>query len=308
MYGDLPLGLFVLPDAEVRHEAGYIYTGSGRPILEQNAGFLRKKKFLRPRYPVENNTTANAPTIDDALSLLSSCHDCFWHWMGDSLPKVILAEECGFNGSYLIPAPDVAPWARESLQLIGIAGHRIVVHHGEIVRVSRLSIPTYFCGYNAHFNIPFVRLYREWVRRFVPHTTTATPKRLFVGRRHSADARRVLNQPDVERLVHEFGFVTVYFEDLPLAEQLGLAVSAEAIIAPHSSGLSHLLFMDEGARVIELFPHKRQQSCDCYETLARVTPHRYCALESELPREGDIEVNLERLSAELEALRKPNGE
>jgi capsular polysaccharide biosynthesis protein len=176
------------------------------------------------------------------------------------------------------------------------------VHQGGIVRASGLSIPTYFCGYNAHFNIPFVRMYREWLRRSVPVAATTKFRRIFVGRRDTAKARRVLNQRDVEHLVQEFGFVTVYFEDLSLMEQLSLAMSAEAIVAPHSSGLTHLLFMNENSHVIELFPHKRQQSCDCYETLSLVTPHRYVALESDLPREGDVEVDVERLRATLHSI------
>jgi capsular polysaccharide biosynthesis protein len=105
----------------------------------------------------------------------------------------------------------------------------------------------------------------------------------------------VLNQDAVEGVAQEFGFTMIYFEDLSLREQLSLACSAEAILAPHSSGLTHLLFMDENALVIELFPLNRQQSCDCYETLSLVTPHRYHALESQTPQEGDIEVDTHEL-------------
>jgi hypothetical protein len=301
MYGDLPYGMFVLPEAEVRGAAGYIYTAPGRPILEQNAGFLRKKKFLRPRYNQAPECAQQKHQFESLITLLSSCHDCFWHWMGDSLPKVLLAEECGFQGSYLIPSSDVAPWALESMQLAGISMDRIVPHNGTTVRASTLCIPTYFCGYNAHHNLPFSRQFRDWVRSFVPHMPQAHRRRILVGRQGSAKARRVVNQLEVAHVALEFGFSTIYFEDLSLREQLALALNSEAIIAPHSSGLTHLLFMNEGSLVVELFPYKRQQSCDCYETLSLIPPQRYRALESETPREGDIEVRAEHLREVLKA-------
>lgn len=291
MYGDLPYGLYVLPEGEVRGAAGYIYTRHGSPILEQNAGFLRKKKFVRPRYQQIAETSEVPHHVEAIITLLSSCHDCFWHWMGDSLPKVLLAEECGFQGTYLIPPSDVAPWALQSMQLAGITPDRMIVHAGTFVRASKLYVPTYFCGYNAHHNLPFSRLFRDWVRSFVPRGPHASRKRVLVGRRDSAKARRVVNHADVARIAGDFGFATIFFEDLSLREQLTLALDTDAIIAPHSSGLTHLLFMNEGSLVFELFPHKRQQSCDCYETLALIPLHRYRALESETPREGDIEVD-----------------
>jgi hypothetical protein len=49
--------------------------------------------------------------------------------------------------------------------------------------------------------------------------------------------------------------------------------------------------MPENAAVLELFPHKRQQTNNCYEALATIVPHRYRALESHVMREGDIEVD-----------------
>jgi capsular polysaccharide biosynthesis protein len=298
MYGDLPYGLFELPQATVRGEAGYIFQ-NGDPILEQNADFLRHKKFLRPRFENLPQSTENAPRIAALLSLTSRRHNCFWHWMMDSLPKVYLAEESGFRGMYLVPSPDIAPWARESLAIVEIPNDRVLTSTGGDIQAERLYIPTYFCGYNAHHNLPFARLFREWIRSHILKEAPVSRSRIFVGRQPTAPQRKVLNQNDLASVANAFGFTMVFFEDFSLREQLALSCSSEAILGGHGSGLTHALFMDEGSLLIELFPYQRRQTNDCYEKLSNIANLRYNAIETESDQGSDIEVSTEVLRALL---------
>jgi capsular polysaccharide biosynthesis protein len=288
MYGDLPFGLFVLPDATLRGEAAYIFTKDGDPILEQNADFLRKKKFLKPRILEEHLRTEAPREVDDLVSLTSRCDTGFFHWMMDSLPKVVIAEGCGFTGSYLLPPPANAPWAHETLALLGISPHRVIHHTSLDIYAQRLFVPTYFSGYNAHHNHAFMKLYRDTVRRAIEVKPLRSRERVIIARKPSTKVRRILNYDEVIQAAHAFGFESVTFEDLPLREQLTRALSAEGMIGAHGSGLCHSLFMNEGSTVIELFPFGRTQSCDCYETLSTIPHHRYYSLESGEDRGGDI--------------------
>jgi hypothetical protein len=298
MYGDRPYGLYVLPNATVRGGYGYIFSGE-TPILEQNADFLRHKKFLRPRFEDISEHAEGAVEAEDLVSLVSRRHNCFWHWMMDSLPKVLLAEESGFRGTYLIPSPAIAPWAAESLSIVGIPRDRVLTSNGRDVRAARLYIPTYFCGYNAHHNLPFVQLFREWVRSRVSAPTSQSKKRIFVGRRATVQQRRVLNQDELFAVAATHGFQAVFFEELSLAEQLALSSTSEAMIGAHGSGLTHALFMNTGSLVVELFPFTRRQTNDCYQQLSTIPGHRYQPIESALDQESDIHISPNILHARL---------
>jgi capsular polysaccharide biosynthesis protein len=94
----------------------------------------------------------------------------------------------------------------------------------------------------------------------------------------------------METLARE-GFEQIFFEQFSLREQMRIASEASVLVGGHGSGLTHLLLMPENAFLLELFPHKRQQTNDCYEALSTIAPHRYRALESHVMREGDIEVD-----------------
>jgi len=299
MYGDIPYGLFTLPDAFVRGDAGFIFTNQDAPLWEQNAGFLRKGSFLSPRLHEVSKKSDPCVVIDEVVSLRASCHSYFWHWMMDSLPKVFLAEQAGFRGHYLVPSLSSVPWATQSLEAIGIHPDRILNKEMQEIHANLLCVPTYFCGYNAPFNREFIKRYRAWIHSKVCQVGTAEPTRLFIGRRETSKFRRILNQSAVEHVVEEFGFRTVYFEDLSFQAQVRLAHSADAIMGGHGSGLSHTLFMQERSVVVELFPYERIKSCDCYEMIAQLLEHRYRALESCELRDGDVVVDIEQLRAVL---------
>jgi len=296
MYGDLPCGVFILKDATLRGEAAYIFTSDGNPIVEQNADFLRKKCFLKPRLTEEHLILRSTQQLNDIVSLTSRCDTGFFHWMMDSLPKVIVAEGCGFTGCYLIPSPSTAPWAKESLAILGISPDRIILRTESDIRAQRLFIPTYFSGYNAHHNAAFMKIYRDAIRQALQLDQRHARERILIARKPAAKVRRIINQEEVAQTAAAFGFQPLYFEDLSLREQLQRALSAEAMIGAHGSGLCHSLFMDQGSTLIELFPYGRKQSCDVYEILATIPPHRYHAMESGEDREGDILVSTGTLS------------
>ena len=302
MYGEMPLGCYVLPHMTViptrRGDYGYICI-EREPVIEQNADFLRKGKFLRARFSEMIEQSTDLLKVEELVVLTSRCHNNFWHWMMDSLPKVFIAENSGFRGEYLIPPADVAPWAADSLYLVGISRNRLIHLSGRSLTVDRLHLPTYFCGYNAHVNRDFARLYRVWLLERLSPERGRSGRRILVGRPDSTVVRRVLNQSELVTALEGEGFEHVYFERHSLREQMRIASEASVLVGGHGSGLAHLLFMPENALILELFPHKRQQTNDCYEALSTIVPHRYRALESHVMREGDIEVDPEAVRTVL---------
>lgn len=89
-----------------------------------------------------------------------------------------------------------------------------------------------------------------------------TPKRVFIARRGS---RALLNHDAVAEFLDQRGFVTRYFEDLPVIEQWSTLRQAEAVVATHGAALSHLIWARNRPRVVELF--HPMYVVDCYRNL-----------------------------------------
>ena len=297
IHGDLPYGMFVVKHCSLRGHAGIIFTSTGAPLLEQNAGLLTNNGLLKALTDASTSPPiAGTPTTDHLLSLVSTCTDCFWHWMMDSLPKAFLAEQSGYTGSYLLPAHIPETIGFDSMALLGVSRSRLIVHNNSEHTASNLYIPTHFSGFNAHHNIHFMRAFRAQILSQLP-AEPSSENRIYAARKPEARHRRVTNHPDVETILNQHGFKTIYFEDLSLHEQILTAANATTMIAPHGSGMTHSLFMKDRSLIIELFPHKRQASCDCYEQIAVIPQHYYHSLESARDCASDIEVEIASLSA-----------
>lgn len=73
------------------------------------------------------------------------------------------------------------------------------------------------------------------------------------------------------------GAVVVDFSDMPFREQVRLMQSAEVLIGAHGAGLTNLLWMPVGGRVVELEPPSFRSPC--YEQLAALAGHRYARVQ-----------------------------
>lgn len=82
----------------------------------------------------------------------------------------------------------------------------------------------------------------------------ALPARIFLARRKT---RAITNQQEIEALLHPLGYVTLYPEDLPVAQQFRLFNNAERIVAVHGAGLAPLLYRHPRSplrQLVEILP------------------------------------------------------
>jgi hypothetical protein len=90
---------------------------------------------------------------------------------------------------------------------------------------------------------------------FVANTEPAdeTPTRIYVSRK-DARLRRVLNEESLIAALQSRGFARVVLSRMPIARQVRLFRSAEAVVAPHGAGLAHIAWCRPGTKIIEFFP------------------------------------------------------
>lgn len=80
------------------------------------------------------------------------------------------------------------------------------------------------------------------------------PKKFFLSRR---DNRMARNSAELEALLEEMGFETIYPETLPVAQQFRLFREAEEIVSIHGAGIAPLIHCRPGkgpARFLEILP------------------------------------------------------
>jgi FkbM family methyltransferase len=229
-----------------------------------------------------------------------------WHWIIEYLPRVLLAEEVGFKGVYLIQRGS-APFVRESLLMLGIAPGRIVEKGEEPWWVNELVIPTPITGTRGHQRSALaeypalVKALRDLFREVpIPNPIAPQSERVLVSRRYSATIPRITNEPAVTGIAASHGFATIYPDHLTLQELLGTMRSTKTLITARANGLVHMLLAPNATTVVELadFSPARPDLIPFVEILEQ-THHQTSPSPAADSEGGPFGVNLHELEVVL---------
>jgi hypothetical protein len=214
-------------------------------------------KFLATNYVLRRRRKFDAP----CLWITDDWSHGYFHWLADALPRLYAARDAARDLVLLLPSGyERLEFVRSSLKLFSLGGVEYV-GAGEVYTCERLLMPTQMPTHAApsgNYNESLMRELRDFMldalaprdgcglRRDEP-----ARERLYVSRAR-APKRKVANEEEVVRVLTEFGFRVVHFEDFPFVEQVRLAASARYLVSNHGAGLTNILFMQEGGRVLEL--------------------------------------------------------
>ncbi|MCH9609689.1 MAG: hypothetical protein S4CHLAM45_00790 [Chlamydiales bacterium] len=193
-------------------------------------------------------------------SLTAAWQGGFYHWMYQILPRLELIDK---NSPLYIDQSH--PFQRETVKLLKLptvidASLYDAVYASEVTTTSVLNIPTpRSCASLRTLFLPLLPKKRE-------------KKRLYISR-EDVKTRRVTNEKEVWELLQPLGYEKVVLTKLPLLEQMALFHSAESVVSAHGAGLSHLVFCNPQASVIEFF-HKNYVNV-CYWHIASAVGLNY---------------------------------
>ena len=182
----------------------------------------------------------------------------YYHWMIDILPRIDILNRSGIELEeidwFVVNNIDRA-FQRETLEFLGIPETKIKISdlHNHI-QAQELIVPS-FPGHLDWVPPETIKFLRQTFLSTANLQNSVYPKRIYISRAQ-ARGRQVINEENVIDLVSQFGFQTVLLEKLSFLEQVSLFANAEAIISPHGSSLTNLVFCNPDTKVIELFsPH-----------------------------------------------------
>jgi len=209
--------------------------------------------------------------------LTSNLQGNYFHWLTETLPRLHMLRSLELRPDALFIQVQTA-FQKESLALLRQAGDQIInTEDYAMVSASNLVVPfhemkpmtecpSWVCSFLRNAFLPLV----------CQEDAPKTPKRLYLSRQ-SASCRQVLNEDEVMRLLEPLGFRRIELAEMPFLEQVRSFARAEAIVAPHGSGLANLVFAKPGTKVVEFQPVKLQ---DMFFRLARRLELDYYCVQS----------------------------
>lgn len=291
----------VVPDAYIAGCPAVFCRALNPPfdILEESVCYPGQhgiiKRFLR-----EDLRIGRAQALDDAICLGPPPHiyDSFWHWMHEALVRVVLAEEIGFTGVYIVPPQS---YARETLAHIGVAPKRIVVHTTQLWKVARLYVSPHVAGGRLlHYPEVLDKLRVAMLRKVTPRKAR---DRVYISRNRPNVPRQIVNEAEFKALIGKFGFQEYFCEDHGIAEQVAFFTGCGAVIGSHGAGFANTLYMPERSLVIPLYPPMRQEPGGSLVE-ARLLKHRFYPImpytQSGYSHGDEVVANLDLIEVTLE--------
>jgi len=205
----------------------------------------------------------NYPSSRSAFILNTKWSDSnFYHWFHEAVPRIqAFLDNFGatvFNHIHPVWLSYRKPTDYQllSLQVLGVDLKRIqfISKENTLIHFKNLLHSTFV--HAGSFHPKQLTLSRKVMFMLAKNCTSQAASRnqkLLVLRRHGS-YRFLTNYMDVIKTLSKHDFLTVYFEDMSVGEQVALAMGATNLVGIHGAGMTHLINMNKMSRVTELMP------------------------------------------------------
>lgn len=235
----------------------------------------------------------------------------FWHWIFESLPRLIFLKRINFKGKYIVEKK--TKFVVETLKFFDVDESDVIEHSRENgMRFENLYIPQVYDGATVSKSFPSV--FEEIREAILSQTKTSTDSsdfnRIYLER-DSIEHRSVYNKWEVAQILDLYGFKTIKLSEISFADQVNAVRNAKVLIMDHGGGSTHCLFMPRNGHVIEFFPPKWINPCNL--NVIKYFGHTYQSIVGGV---GDIEdlgmnkiyVNIDQLEMSIRMTLRLVGE
>jgi hypothetical protein len=224
----------------------------------------------------------------------------YFHWLTETLARLHAMGNRTDSVVMLLPGNRL-PFHEASLRSFTLGGFA-EIGADEYVDVERLLMPTH-TAMSGNYSNGLIRSLAHRLRRNLTSSDTPGARRIYISRRN-AQKRRIANESEIVPLLERHGFRGVCFEDHPFEEQVAMSMRCEHMVGLHGAGLTNMLFMGAGSRVLELRLRGDHHN-NAYFSLASAlrVPYYYLlceAVDSTDPHLANVHVDPEALDACLE--------
>ncbi|MEB0263193.1 MULTISPECIES: glycosyltransferase 61 family protein [unclassified Mucilaginibacter] len=180
----------------------------------------------------------------------------YYHWLCECIPRLWRVRAELDNLTVLLPEHYLGTdFITGSLKPFNIKDI-FVIPPGKSLLVPQLKLPAIkpICDSYHQKELRAIALfYKEYAAKHVPDINLGD--KVYLSRR-KAGRKKVINEDDVESLLQEYGFRTVYNEDFSFLEQVAVYRNVNYLVSIHGSGLTNMLFMPEGSSILEIMKAK----------------------------------------------------
>ena len=200
------------------------------------------------------------------------CHDQwsvenYYHWLVDTLPRLLVLRQHHPGMRLLLPQPlppkQLPDYITRTAAIFGFTDY-LPLTTRQILRAGCVVLPE-LTAPSLSQNPELMRQVRQELLAALAPQPVAPTRRIYAARA-ATGVRKLANEAEVDAVLHGLGFEKVYFEHLTFLEQVALMQQTTIFLGVHGAGMTNMLFLQDGARVVELL--NAENGDPCYLRLA----------------------------------------
>ena len=205
----------------------------------------------------------------DYVTIVNEWTNNYFHWFTEAIPKLICLMEKDKKPLVLLPANYQSDYQTRSLDIMGFS---YKFFSGNLVICKNIFLPSRLAPSSAQYNPQAMKQIAMKLKEAVT-LDIKKGRRIYVSRQ-KATIRKIVNEVDVVKLVKEFDFEVINFEDYNLDEQISIMHHSEILVSIHGAGLTNMIFCKPNTSVLEI-SLKNQTMDKCYFNLANAMDLQY---------------------------------
>jgi hypothetical protein len=306
-----PQRLYVFSEAVICGSDAVSLTRRGKIILENSMGWRKRAiyEFINALGDgILREGVGSEKATESAVVMTGQWVDNYHHWLIDYLPRLALLRDAdNLEGDELniVLRENPEEWMLKSINMLGYNEEDIIYWSEGSLKVDKLIVPShtrYTHEGQKKYNKKWPVYSSEGLKRVSKMLKDTINHEISKGKfvyisRADADSRRVINEEELIKEVHNYGFESYKLSNISFKDQVKLFSSSEVIISPHGAGLSNMIFSDDPI-VIEL---AGPQFVPCYFAISKALNYRYYCLKSKTVN-NNMFVNVKSLSKLLDSV------
>ena len=205
----------------------------------------------------------------------------YFHWLTDALTRLFAVRDRLHDRLLMLPAGyEKRDVVTSSLKAFGVKNVGYIGHN-ETLECRSVLMPTHTAP-SGHFNEEAIRSVRKVLLSAFGDGDRS--EKVFISRKR-ADKRRIANEEELQPIFEKFGFQIICAEDLSFEEQVRICSRARYLVSNHGAGLTNALFMNDGARVLEL-RHQFDRNRNCFFVMSSALNLNYFYLQCRPQQHG----------------------
>ncbi|MBK5120867.1 glycosyltransferase family 61 protein [Burkholderia sp. R-69980] len=280
-----------IPNAIAVGGSRYVIAGSNAIIHDEEAFFFNDagaavKSRLARRLPNGRLSLQfglrQGAWIDCGINVMHEYSNNYFHFIAETLPRIMLAEEADIPASVPFLFEDgLFQNIRKLIDLVNTAKRPIIYLEPQtLYDVAEMYLPSdvstvpdaYYGGLLARQSALDVTRIKRAVDRCSSHFDSKVDdpgRRIFVGR--SGNMRVLRNQKEIESRLVEMGFEIVRADDLNIETQIRLFRQASIVIAPTGAQITNIVWCRPCTELVVLASDHPSHQLYLWELLGRVS-------------------------------------